>query len=460
MAAFCLLVLAAIGVRRQWFPHPTAERVVSAVELAVLVVLGVIGLAALVIRRWDRQPQEPADPSGERAGFVMQTFQEVLRQLKEKEAELEHLRARAVARAEAVESYHENILRGIASGVVTCDPAGRITTFNAAAERILGHAAASVVGRPGQEVFGAENPIAIMLQQSLDTRAAISRQEWQFQRGHERVWVGLSSALLRDRADQLIGAAVVFTDLTEIKRLEERIESERRMAVMGEMSAAIAHEFRNSMGTIQGWAKLLGNQVGEDQRVRPMVEAITSELVVMERLIEDLLAFGRRLEPQLQPVAFKALVDESLAVPQTRRDVRLNVRWDEGVPETVVWDPTLMRQVLKNLVQNAVEAMPDGGAIDVAVSSARDREDSVDLVISDTGTGIPPEHVDRIFEPFFTLKARGHGLGLALVRKIVTAHGGQIAVLRTGATGTAFRVTVPVRINRHSNAATRLAHAA
>jgi PAS domain S-box-containing protein len=443
LTAFGLLMLGALGLRRHLFPHPVAERAVSAVDLSIVVGLSALAIAALLFRRWGRRSAPAAGLEQERAGFVMHTFQEVLRQLKDKEAELEHLRTRAVARAEDIESYNQNILQSIASGVITCDSSGRITTFNAAAERILGYEATQIMGRTCAQVFGADSPISEMVCRSVEALTPISRREWQFVRGSERVCVGLSSALLRDRSDRLIGAALVFTDLTEIKRLEERIEAERRLAVLGEMSAAIAHEFRNSMGTIHGWTVLLGKQTGKDEQARPMVEAIGRELGMMQRLIDDLLAFGRHLEPQLQASDLRVLVDEGVAVCPDRPDVCLDVVWSAGVPATVRWDPTLMRQVLRNLVQNAVEAMPDGGRVRLAVAPSPAAPDSVEVLVSDTGIGIPAEHHDRIFAPFFTLKARGHGLGLALVRKIVTAHGGHIAVQSTPGAGTTFCLTMP-----------------
>jgi PAS domain S-box-containing protein len=352
-------------------------------------------------------------------------------------------------------------LRSIASGVITCDPAGRITTFNAAAERILGYAAGRVVGRPCDEVFGGDCPIPTMVRKSLEALTPISRREWQLLRSdNDRVCVGLSSALLRDRNDQLIGAALVFTDLTEIKRLEERVAAERRLAVLGEMSAAIAHEFRNYMGTILGWAKLLGKQVDGASQARPMVEAIERELGMMQRLIDDLLSFGRRMEPQTEPVDLRALVAEGVNIPSDRGDVRLEVAWAPDAVTMAQWDPTLMRQVLKNLVQNAVDAMPDGGLLRTSIAPARDVPDAVELVVADSGNGIPVEHVDRIFEPFFTLKSRGHGLGLALVRKIVTAHGGQISVASVEGQGTTFTLTMPVSAGRNYSRAARLGKAA
>lgn len=443
LTAFGLLMLAAVALRRQWVPHSIAERAVSTVDLAIVVGLGAVGVAAVLFRWWGRVSGGTKQDDA-KAGFVMQTFQEVLRQLKNKEGELEHLRARAVARAEDVESYHQNILRSIASGVITCDPAGRITTFNAAAERILGCEAARVVGLTCGEIFGNESPIPEMVRQSLEMLTPISRREWRFARGSDHAWVGLSSALLRDRSEGLIGVALVFTDLTEIKRLEERVVAERRLALLGEMSAAIAHEFRNSMGTIQGWAKLLGKRVNADETARPMVDAVVGELGVMQRLIDDLLAFGRRMEPHRERVELRTLIRESVTVPPDRPDVHLNVEWDARVPETVQWDATLMRQVLKNLVQNAVEAMPDGGRLRLVMAPSASAPASVDLVLADTGVGIPAQHRDRIFDPFFTLKARGHGLGLALVHKIITAHRGQVTVRSTEGSGTTFCLTIPI----------------
>jgi PAS domain S-box-containing protein len=452
-------MLTALGLRRHLFPHPVAEQIVSAVDLAIVVGMSTIGLAAVMYRLGRRANATPG--AEERAGFVMHTFQEVLRQLKEKEAELEQLRARAVARAEDVESYHGNILRSIASGVITCDPAGRITTFNAAAERILGFDAQQVLGRTSQDVFGSDTPIPAMVRGSLETLAPISRREWEFCRhDRDRVCVGLSSALLRDRNDRPIGAALVFTDLSEIKRLEEQVESERRLAVLGEMSAWIAHEFRNYMGTIVGWTKMLGKQTQQSSQASAMVDAIKRELGMMQRLIDDLLAFGRRMEPHVERVAVRELIAEGVCVSPERRDVGLEVSWATGVPDETEWDPTLMRQVLKNLTHNAVDAMPNGGLLRVSIARSQAVPDAVELVMSDTGSGIPAEHVDHIFDPFFTLKAGGHGLGLALVRKFVSAHGGQITVESAEGQGTTFRLILPVSCRHDPTQTAWLSHAA
>jgi PAS domain S-box-containing protein len=436
---------------------PVAEPL-AFVDLSVAVVLGVIGVAILIARRAGRHA--PSSPEHSRAGFVMETFQRLLRDLKEKETDLDRLRAEAVSRAERVERYNENILRSIPSGVITCDSQGIITTFNLAAERILGRAAGDVVGNPCDQVFGETSPIAAMVGRSVAERVPISRQQWNFLRGADRRCVGLSSALLRDQADRVIGVTVVFTDLTEIQRLEEQVESERRLSVLGEMSAGIAHEFRNYMGTILGWVKLLAKRLPEGDSGGPMVEAIIRELSAMQRLIDDLLAFGRDLEPQREPLSLRELLKEAASLRPARSDVRVTVTISPEAPSEVNWDHTLVRQALKNLVQNAAEAIPEGGAVTVEATVSSGQSNAIDLAVSDTGVGIPAEFLDRIFLPFFTLKAKGHGLGLALVHKIVLAHGGRIHVTSREGVGTTFTVTMPVFAAASSRRGGRLSEAA
>jgi signal transduction histidine kinase len=226
------------------------------------------------------------------------------------------------------------------------------------------------------------------------------------------------------------------------------------------MSAGIAHEFRNYMGTIMGWTKLLGKEIQEGSQASSIVDAIKRELAMMQRLIDDLLAFGRRMQPHTERVVFRELVSEGVCVSPDRRDVRLEVLWAAGVPDETEWDPTLMRQVLKNLTNNAVDAMPEGGLLRVSIGPSRTTADAVELVMSDTGSGIPAEHVDRIFDPFFTLKAGGHGLGLALVRKIVFAHGGQITVKSVEGRGTTFSLTIPFSSHHDATRTAWLNHAA
>jgi len=157
-----------------------------------------------------------------------------------------------------------------------------------------------------------------------------------------------------------------------------------------------------------------------------------------------LLAFGRDLQPQREPVSVRHLLDDAVKAVAPSPNVRLILEVAPEVPEKVVWDATLMRQAVKNVIQNAAEAMPEGGCVTVNVTFLPHRLGWVEMAITDSGVGIPQDCLSRIFLPFFTRKAHGHGLGLALVQKIVLAHQGRIRVQSREGVGTTFFIAVPV----------------
>lgn len=413
------------------------------------------------------------------AGTMVETFQRLVRELKEKETELQGLKLRAEQRAADIENYNENILQSVASGVITFDRSRTITTFNPAAERVLGIRRDEVMGKTSESVFGKQSAIVRTLQEVFKRETVLSRQEFELQRPiakdrpvafsesssegggssraprvPERIWVGISTSLLRDGQGQIIGATFVFTDLTEIKRLQEQVELKRRLTVLGEMSAGIAHEFRNFMGTIMGFAKLISKRSAADDPRKAMVDAITREINAMNQLIEELLSFGRHAELSLSPVDLEALFQK--IVPQLRSqgnglvfpDLRIEI--PSGVP-LIRLDEILIRQAFTNLLQNSVEAMPEGGELRINVNlveqdrTQRSGAGEVLIEVLDTGVGIPKDKQEKIFLPFFTLKEKGTGMGLALVHKIILSHNGRITVESAEGEGTTFRIHLPLK---------------
>jgi two-component system sensor histidine kinase PilS (NtrC family) len=245
----------------------------------------------------------------------------------------------------------------------------------------------------------------------------------------------------------------VFSDLTEIKRLQEQVELKKRLSALGEMSAGLAHEMRNFMGTIMGFARLLSKKFETDDPKQRMVEAILSELQAMDRLMDDLLSYARttdlnlspmELEPLLRRVALQELNQAGEPKP------KLTISILPDLPR-VKLDEIQARQAFTNLIQNAIEAMPHGGDLRVMVgvrssgpaASMRSTKE-VEIAISDTGVGIPKDRTERIFLPFFTTKEKGTGLGLAIVHKIVLSHNGRIEVDSQEGVGTTFRIYFPV----------------
>jgi len=439
----------------------TTTLLLKVAGITILVVMAFYSVRTVIRSR--RSSAEAGGQSSETAAMIV-TFHEVVRQLKEKEQELEHLRTRAEERAADIESYNENILQSVVSGVITFNPEHIITTFNHAAERILGRLRSAAIGKTCEEVFGAQSNIVHLLDQALTHQATIARQELELTRPNpgqsspQRIWVGISTSLLRDRQSEVIGTTFVFTDLTEIKSLQEQVELKRRLTVLGEMSAGIAHEFRNYMGSVMGFTKLLSKKLppSDSDTGQEMVASIMRELTAMNQLIEQLLSFGRHDELHLEPVAIEPLIRRLLdqLLMQAKADKpRLEIKIPIGLPE-IRMDEVLMRQAIGNLLQNAMDAMPRGGDLGIratildhdsssGLGSRRHRKE-LSLEIRDTGIGIPKDKLDKIFLPFFTTKEKGTGMGLALVHKIVLSHGGRIEVNSEEGRGTTFQILLPL----------------
>lgn len=376
-------------------------------------------------------------------GFVVDTFHHMVKELKDKEQELQRLRRVAEEKAEDIESYNENILRSVASGVITFNREGRIITFNPAAESILSKKSEDVIGKFCEDVFGKSSPITETQRESLSREEGISRMEAMIEKtSGEKIWLELNTSLLRDSNGKLIGLILVFSDLTEIKHLQAQMELKQRFALLGEMSAGIAHELRNPMGAIAGFAKLLSKKL-VDNESRHLVDAIEKEIEGMNRVINELLTFAKPEDLNLSKVELRPLIEDSLSsIPLN--SVRLNIDTD---PDTVIEaDEVLLKQVFINLFQNAVDAMPGGGELKVTSRNLRfeDQIPEIEIVISDTGMGISEDKLKKIFHPFFTTKEKGTGLGLSLVQKIILYHSGRIEVESKEGKGTTFRIALPV----------------
>jgi two-component system, NtrC family, sensor histidine kinase AtoS len=369
--------------------------------------------------------------------FIINAFHDVNLQLKEKEKELQRLKALAEQRAETVASRTENILQCVSNGVVTFDTAGTVTTMNRAAEEILGIAREQALGKTCRELFD-QGDLCRLVQDALENRVTARRMEAALLRGQGRIWLGFNTALLTDKDGSGLGVILSFSDLTDVKRLQEQVELKERLSALGEMSAGIAHELRNPMAVIAGYLKLLAKQ--EDPKGRAIIADIQTEISGMNRIIGDLLTFARPTALNRTAVDLRELVNGCLESALQARSESAAVRTVVRVPPATVWvDEVLMRQALGNILQNAADAMPDGGTLTVEAGGERGEA----VVISDTGAGIPQENLKRIFLPFFTTREKGVGMGLALAHKIVTAHGGRIEVESREGAGTAFSVFLP-----------------
>jgi len=397
-------------------------------------------IAGLAMRRYRRdlgmggQDQEKTPD----ASFIINAFQDVTRQLKEKEKELERLKSLAEQRAENVESYTENILQCVTSGVIAFDGRGLATTMNRAAEEILGIAHRSGLGRTCAEIFG-DGDICRLVRETRDRNAPSRRMEAELTRKAERVWLGFNTALLTDRQGTTLGVILSFSDLTEVKRLQGQVELKERLTALGEMSAGIAHELRNPMAVISGYLNLLAKK--QDAATQAVIRDVQTEIAGMDRIISDLLAFARPTALNRNPVSVKELLESCLDGVLQARGGRGAIRTVlTADPATASIDEGLMRQALINILQNAAEAMPDGGSLTITAKRGR----QLSIAVQDTGPGIPRENIGKIFLPFFTTREKGVGMGLALAHKVVTAHGGRIDVKSREGAGTVFTIVLPL----------------
>ena len=379
-------------------------------------------------------------------GFMIDTFQGLIQELKQKEQELERLKGEAEEHAESMESYNENILQSVTSGVLTFNREKKITTFNAAAGEILNLSPEWAMHQSYEAVFGKNKRMASLLDETLEEEKEGLRQECEVERPDgKKIWLGMNTSLLRDRKNQMIGAILIFTDLTEMKMLQDQVELKKRLTVMGEMSAWIAHEFRNYMATIFGFSRLLSKKIEGNDSGQGMIKAITNELSAMERLITELLSYAKRTVLHYDSVALVPLfeeIKEQFIATGSYPHIRWFFSFPEELPE-ILLDPLLIRQAFSNLIQNALEAMEEAGTLRLTI--ALRPAGAVRIEISDTGPGISKENLDKVFLPFFTTKEKGTGLGLALVHKIILSHNGQISIESIEGKGTTFMITLPLR---------------
>jgi two-component system sensor histidine kinase PilS (NtrC family) len=365
-------------------------------------------------------------------GFVVDTFQELVGKLKEKEKELDKLKSLAEDRAVRMETYNENILQSVPSGVVSIDNSMKIKSINQSAERALGIKAEDVIDKDCTEVF--DEPLMSIVRDSK----TVHRGEYPYvTRDNRHIWLGVTTSQLKNTANETIGLILVFTDLTDVKTLQVQVELKERLAQLGEMSAGIAHELRNPMSVIAGYAKLLNKKVKVSDKA--IVNAILTEIENIDRIISEFLVFAKPTDLNKASIDLNRMIEETVATA-IGDDETIKVLIKAENPVSIMADEVLLRQAITNLFINAVEAMPEGGNLDIELDYLQDR---VEINIKDTGHGIPEDIKQKMFLPFYTSKQKGIGLGLAIVQKVIVSHGGSIEVDSKEGEGTIFSITLP-----------------
>jgi len=343
-------------------------------------------------------------------------------------------------------TLHEDVIRCLTSGLVTLGRDGTVITFNVAASEILGLPASAAVGRRVGEVL----PALPRLLASVPENAPLRRSEVRQPSGDraDRI-LGVSLSPLLDSEGQVLGRILSFSDLTELRRMEEAVARSERLAAIGRLAAGVAHEIRNPLAAISGSVELLAQgpaTEGADD-AKELMAIVTREVSRLNGLISDLLAFARPRAPEKQPLDLSATVQEMLRVFEHDKRLdgtRVALRANGAVQ--VDADPGQLRQVVWNLVRNACEADVSNGPVEIAVGTVdADGARWARLAVRDHGPGISEESRARIFEPFYSTKQGGTGLGLATVHRIVEEHRGRLHALAPPGGGAEFEVLLPLR---------------
>ena len=354
------------------------------------------------------------------------------------------------------EAFYRNVVHSLRNGVIAVWRDGSIAVVNDAAYRILGIAQApSHIGRPFREVLGPDHDLSAVLSLAFTGTAPPSRAELRLRSSGKAI--GYTLCPIAERDGTVSGAALLFKDLTRVEQLEERERLRDRLAALGEMAAAIAHEVKNPLASIQVAAGLLKRQLDDSADAHTLLNDIISEARMANQIVVQLLEFVRPMSLQIDPVAVDTVIDDAAAIVRSlpsAEHTTITVHPQSGLT-TFPADRLLLRQLFANLLTNAVEAMTEGGQVWVTSgyvpadepadpTEQPDYAGFVTVEVADDGPGIPAEVAEQIFSPFFTTKPRGSGLGLAIVRKIVNAHDGRIDVGPRDNGGTRFRVWLPV----------------
>ena len=333
----------------------------------------------------------------------------------------------------------EHIANKMPSGLITVDRTGRITGHNPASDRIF--EGILITGSSLQDLVRESGSLEDLLTRCVNDGEVFTRVEFHvpMRTGDRRIGINLSP--ITNDQGQIEGAICLLSDLTEIVELQNRVKLRENFAALGEMSAGIAHEFKNSIATIVGYAQMSTSE-NELKAIQSYAREILKESQALSNMVTDFLNFARPVKTTMYETDLSELLKSVIADLKHLRPGDYEVRFLATGDAAVPCDATLMRQSFLNLLTNATEAVDGAGTISVLIDASPQR-DQVRVVIEDTGHGIPDHIATKIFIPFFTTKTHGTGLGLSLVQKIVFAHNGRIEVLSSEGKGTRFTVTLP-----------------
>lgn len=437
----------------------------------LIVLVGTLVIAVSVILKLRKNlvsggNEPPPRIAANDTAFTLAAYEGVIRKFKEQEMELERLRRVDRLQANESASMSESVLSNLSSGVVLFNTANLVRQANPAAKLLLGYQ--SITSMHARDIFRGVTqarltltpadsvsdvaapgidwnepgpaPLVQAIASCIKNGTLFRRIEADYKTpsGESRV-LGITLSPVRSYGGDTVGAAGLLSDLTEITHLAQQMRLRENMAALGEMSAGIAHEFKNSLATISGYAQMLRREAAAGTG-REFASKIADETTSLARIVNDFLQFAKPEGLQRSQVDLRAILLDCAQESGVELD-------EAGLPMElkVEGDATALRQAFSNLLRNSAEAVEAGTRSKVA-AQATATPTLTTVTLTDNGKGIPQDQLPRVFIPFFTTKPQGTGLGLALVHRIITQHGGTITVA-SSPKGTGFTIALPVPLS-------------
>jgi len=345
----------------------------------------------------------------------------------------------------SLKAYTDNILSSMTNGLITVDSEMRVVTLNERAEQILGKRKEECAGFSLSRVLGDHHPLYGMMVETFAKDRGIFHSEIELKGNGESMWLTGSTSVLTDGEGTKIGVLAVFQDITAIKALEEKLRHADRLAALGTISAGLAHEIKNPLSAIKTFVQLLPKKMEQLSFMEKFNTTVPREIDRINQLVEDLLELTRRRVHPFVSLNVNHLIFQVIDLhgeEMRKRQIRFEDHLDRNLP-SIEGDPERLYRAFSNLIINAIQAMPEGGSL--VISSKHDPPSSgIKISFRDTGIGMDEETARNLFNPFFTTKDKGVGLGMALTHKIIEDHKGTIEVISEKEKGTTFVLRLPV----------------
>ena len=339
--------------------------------------------------------------------------------------------------------FANEVVNHLPVGLIATDPSGRITFFNAAAEQLTGFTRDHIQHRKPDEHL----PEGLCgVQKHLDQGEIVTDLEMECSFAYGKtIPLSISAASVANESGEFLGQVLIMRDLSEVRRLQDEVRRQEKLAAMGGLAAGVAHEVRNPLSSIKALATFFAGQFKDGSESNEAAKVMVQEVDRLNRVITELLEFSRPTDLKRQASNVGQLISRSIQlIQQDAANKGIEIKVNAGDDICAAWiDPDRITQCLLNLYLNAIQAMEEGGTLTITCESG-EAGDFI-MIVSDTGCGIPGDQLDKIFNPYYTTKSKGTGLGLAIVQKIVEAHGGNTTVQSTSNEGTSFSIRIPCK---------------